>query len=965
MQTSARLRRMIKLSSLAASLALVGGGIASAADKVDFNREVLPILSTSCFRCHGPDQSARKAELRLDVRDNAVDKKKIITPGKAEDSELVSRIQSDDEDARMPPPKAGAKLNDDQIAILKRWIDEGAPYAEHWAFVLPVKPEVPAVKNQAWAKSPIDHFVLAKLEQEKLAPANQASREVLIRRATLDLIGLPPTPQEIDEFVKDKSPNAFEKLVDRLLASPHYGERWGRHWLDVARYADSGGFETDIFNGHSWRFRDYVIRSFNEDKPFDRFIREQVAGDELFPGDAEARLATSFYTIGPVLQEAGMVPGKLEYDQMTDAADTTGAAFLGLTMGCARCHDHKYDPITQHEYYGMQAMFADSDQYDLKPDGTVLRGRVAIKNTLAEFEIEQLKDNARHEKDPAKRAELVRKVGDYYIAKAGGGGSGRRMGRGGKGGGPTPANSAELQAALQKYHEIVDKQAGEDNDVSDAVLAERQKELNEVLQDVGRKVLDAQPRGSPDRMAFRALDIDTDQREFLVELGRKTVADDKPDAKKSEAAGATGSASASGNSPKDNAGKEKAAQADSPKNTGTTSGKQVEGSKNTGIASGTQADESGEKSKPDEPAEKIDQRLAMGEKHLNDGDSEIPLRLLAHRDKPVEVHRLLHGDLDQPAELVEPCLPAKIAADQKLDDVKPDHRRAALAEWLASEKNPLTARVIVNRVWLWHFGQGLVRTPNDFGLRGDPPTHPELLDWLTTDFIEHGWSIKHLHRVIMESAAYQMASTASADALTRDPENRLLTHYQPHRVEAEVVWDSARSVAGTLNLEMFGLPTAPPLDNQEQIGNFRKWPTCTPEESNRRAIYILVRRSFRFPTLGAFDLPDNIASCPQRDITTVPTQALTLMNNRTFKEQSAAFADRLLNEAGNSPSAIAALAWKYAYNRDIQPDEHKQIAEFIGSRIDATISSAKESLRPAVEEMCLAVFNTNEFIYMP
>jgi hypothetical protein len=332
----------------------------------------------------------------------------------------------------------------------------------------------------------------------------------------------------------------------------------------------------------------------------------------------------------------------------------------------------------------------------------------------------------------------------------------------------------------------------------------------------------------------------------------------------------------------------------------------------------------------------------------------------------------LHGDLDQPAELIEPCLPAKIAADSKLDDVKPDQRRAVLASWLASDRNPLTARVIVNRVWLWHFSQGLVRTPNDFGLRGDPPTHPELLDWLTTDFIEHGWSIKHLNRVIMLSATYQMGSTAGVETLARDPENRLLTRYQPHRVQAEFVWDSVRSVAGTLNLEMFGLPTAPPLDNQEQIGNFRKWPTSTPEEANRRAIYILVRRSFRFPTLGAFDLPDNISSCPQRDITTVPTQALTLLNNRTFKEQAAAFADRLLKEANSDPAAIAELAWKYAYSRTIRPDEKQRMVEFIHSTADAAAGEKdsqgapkSDGLKSAVEEMCLAVFNTNEFIYVP
>src|SRR5262249_29179953 len=279
----------------------------------------------------------------------------------------------------------GNRLSVEQIDILRRWIEQGAVYSEHWAFVPPQTPPLPTVANANWAKSPIDRFVLAKLEEQKLQPAVPASREVLIRRAALDLTGLPPTPEEVANCLADKSPQAYEQLIDRLLDSPHYGERWGRHWLDVARYADSGGFETDIFNGHAWRFRDYVIRSFNADKPFDRFVKEQIAGDELFSKDRDALVATALYTIGPVLQEADMVKGKLDYDWLTDAADTTGSAFLGLTVGCARCHDHKYDPISQKDYFGLQAGFAASDLFDYKSDGSVLRDHVALKKTDTEF----------------------------------------------------------------------------------------------------------------------------------------------------------------------------------------------------------------------------------------------------------------------------------------------------------------------------------------------------------------------------------------------------------------------------------------------------------------------------------------------------------------------------------------------------------------------------------------------------
>jgi hypothetical protein len=351
------------------------------------------------------------------------------------------------------------------------------------------------------------------------------------------------------------------------------------------------------------------------------------------------------------------------------------------------------------------------------------------------------------------------------------------------------------------------------------------------------------------------------------------------------------------------------------------------------------------------------------------------------------VRLLKRGELEMPGDVVAPGVPARLGMPALTNDLPPEKRRAALAEWIASEKNPLTARTIVNRIWQWHFGQGIVRTPNDLGIRGERPTHPELLDWLTVEFMEHGWSFKHLHRVIMMSSTYQMASTpgsagvppassasqndetrrrdagAPGAILARDPENRLLTRFQPYRLQAEVIWDNLRAVAGTLNTEMYGLPFAPPLDEQEMIGNFRKWPTSTPEESDRRAIYILTKRSFRFPTLSAFDLPDNISSCGQRDITTIPNQALTLLNNHTIRQQADAFAKRLLRETNGDPGVLVALAWRYAYGRNITGEEKQRAMEFLQSR-SQTASTKGMAARPAVEELCLALFNTNEFIYM-
>jgi hypothetical protein len=450
--------------------------------------------------------------------------------------------------------------------------------------------------------------------------------------------------------------------------------------------------------------------------------------------------------------------------------DVFGKAFLGLTIGCARCHDHKYDPIAQKEYYGLQAIFAASDQYDLKADGSILRGRAALKSTLKEFEA--------------------------------------------------------AQAKLRTH-------------------------LSEVA---AAKLAASKARAEAEEAAAVANDEEVDKLEY----------------------------------------------------------------------------------------------------------NELPNRVLAHREKPLEVHLFKRGELEDPGDVVGPGFPKKLGV-AALGDVEPNKRRAALANWVASRDNPLTARVIVNRAWQWHFGQGLVRTPNDFGIRGEHPTHPELLDWLATEFVDHGWSLKYLHRLILLSNTYQMSTVADPASLAQDPDNRLLTRYQPRRLEAEAIWDSLRSVAGTLDGTMFGLPFAPPLDDQEQIGNFRKWPTSTPEESNRRAVYILVKRSFRFPTLSAFDLPDNISSCGQRDITTVPNQALTMLNNRTIKEQSEAFAERLLRETGGDPTAIARLAWNYAYSRDITDNEREKVVEFIGART----SESGDALKTVVAELCLALFNTNEFTYMP
>jgi hypothetical protein len=595
-------------------------------------------------------------------------------------------------------------------------------------------------------RTPVDAFLRQTLEKNGLAPAPPAGRLALLRRVHFDLVGLPPSPEEVGRFLRDERPDAYERLVDRLLASPHYGERWGRHWLDVARYADTGGFEQDYTYPNAWRYRDYVIRSFNADKPFDRFTREQVAGDELWPDDPEAVTATAMYCVGPVLGESAMIGSQLEYEWLTDAADATGSAFLGLTFGCARCHDHKFDPITQRDYYAMQAFFAASDR-------------------------------------------------------------------------PYP----------------------------DRVFLGRIKALNGLLSDAPVP------------------------KEFLNDPRCLLQTEDT-----------------------------------------------------TGFR-------------------------------------------LFHRREPMVVHRLHRGELGKEREVMEPAFPAALKVvdsgpGSECSAARPDLRRAELARWLTSPGHPLVARVLVNRVWGWHFGRAIVGTPNDFGAMGEAATHPELLDWLARDFVEHGWSLKHLHRRTLLSAAYQMASTAGGPCAEKDPEDRLLWRFPRRRLEAEAVRDAMLACSGMLQWKPFGPPVVPSLSKDELTGLFgakEKWPvTRDPAEHSRRSVYLLVRRIFAHPLLAAFDPPEMMTSCPRRMETIVPTQALALLNSPVARQQAAAFGRRLARESGGDPSRAAARAWLLAFGRPITEAEARRAVVFL---VAHPVGPASEA---ALTELALALFNANEFVYL-
>jgi hypothetical protein len=728
------------------------------------------ILEKNCLSCHaaaklsGLDLRTRAGLLQGGTRGPAFDMRQ------PESSLLLKALQGDGLPI-MPPGKYG--LSEPDRAALVAWVKSGAPYREvlpsaapsaWWSF-RPLNSQSPPIPDL----HPIDAFLEATLRSRGLSAAPQASKLTLVRRAYFDLHGLPPSPAEVEAFLKGESTDAWPKMVDRLLASPRYGERWGRHWLDVVRYADTGGFENDLHYANAWRYRDYVVKSFNDDKPYNIFIQEQVAADEIWPDNLdldgiyelsaekrkhlEARIGTGLYTIGSWIPAAGLIPDYLRSEKRADRVDVTGAVFLGLSFGCARCHDHKFDPIPQRDYYRLGAIFEASDD--------------------AEIPVVD-----------------IMKVFDYQKH------------------GPRVVAMNDLRAAIK---------------------------------DLGKKA-------SPER---------------------------------------------------------------------------------------------------DELLKKI------GEAYLDYPGPTPTATVLGHRSEVPAVHIEVRGDYKNKGPRVAPGLPSFAGESADLD-VPVTRLRKALAEWLSSPKNPLTARVIVNRVWQGHFGAGLVRTPNDFGRQGEAPTHPELLDWLALRFMEDGWSLKKLHRLIMSSDAYRRSNEPNAKALATDPENRWLWRMSRRRLEAEAIRDSILSVSGNLNLEMHGPAIAPPLSDEEMEGNKDdyKWPaTVRPAQAARRSVYLYVKRAFRFPLFEIFDAPDPAQSCPRREATNVPPQALALLNNAFVNDQARVFATRLRKES--EAGAQIERAWRMALGRAPTSEELAQATKIV-------MRDAKSGL----ENLCLTLFNLNEFLYI-
>ncbi len=853
-----------------------------------YQQVVRPALKQQCLGCHGEGNVFGK--LDLTSRDKALaggSRGAAITPGDPDASLLLQAIEHRSEDFAMPPGGAEKKLPEETIAAVRDWIAGGAPFSEDgetaqkwdfkeddiWAF-RPIRDVAPPSEgfDASAVRTPVDAFVLARLAEEGIAPAHRADKLTLLRRVSFDLTGLPPTPEQADAFLGDDSPDAYKKLVERLLASPAYGERWGRHWLDVTRYADTSGYSNDFERPMAWRYRDYVIRSFNSDKPYNRFVLEQIAGDEIFPDDPEAILATGFLRMGPWEHTGMAVAAVTRQLFLDDVTHSVGQTFLGLTLGCARCHDHKFDPIPTKDYYSMQAAFATT---------------AFARRPLAFLPSES---TAGFETGRKRYSEMI----------------------------------AELEAQLEELHEVARRR---------------------VAQEEGEEAAAKASTGVLQRH------LDQEEAE-LLKLFRKHISIHKESAERFEPYAFS-------------------------------------------VSSGLT-----------EPWNDVGPNGANSfltkEDYIN-----------------AETHVLVGGDVQAPGDPVEPGVLQAIARYSRLPAPAipgtVDGRRAALARWIADDRNPLTARVMVNRIWQYHFGRALSENANNFGKTGKPPTHPELLDWLARFFMDQGWSVKAVHRVILYSEAYQRSAQHPDAALVaeKDPDNKLYSYFSPRRLEAEELRDAMLAVSGELSDDRGGPGTYPQINTEvsrqarHAMGSVQPpyHPAPTKRKRNRRSVYSFQQRSLIDPLIEGFNGANPDLTCERRDASTVPTQAFTLLNGELSHDLALEMATRIEKEADSVETQIE-RAFERAYNRKPTSEErslakahiekmtalhrrnpagprqtpppiiHTITSELTGEQFQfqqpEEVAEYEHNLHPsevepetrALADLALALLNSNEFVYV-
>lgn len=902
------------------------GPVSVWADSVpDFNREVRPILSQYCFKCHGPDEATRMSGLRLDHRQDAL---AAIVPGDPEQSELVRRIFSSSDFEVMPPPEAKLPMTDQQRDVLRRWVEAGADYQPHWAFVAPQKPPLPEVQPSDWPQRPFDHFVLEQLQTRGRSPSSQADRATLIRRVSLDLIGLPPTLEQVDQFIADEAPDAYERLVDRLLASEHYGERWARRWLDLARYADTNGYEKDRPRS-IWPYRDWVIHALNDGMPFDQFTIQQIAGDMLPEATLDQRIATGFHRNTMLNEEGGIDPLEFRFHAMTDRVATTGTAWLGLTLGCAQCHTHKYDPVSHHEYFGVMALLNNADEPELELPQEDLDAQHRRNVQQAEQLLAQLPEQFPVEEegdrpiDDRRRAELDRRWADWLRQQ-------RSAAVDWTPWRPVEATSNLPLLTVQSDDSVFASGDFTKDDTYRLRFAAPKREIYAVRLEV---LPDPRlPADGPGMTYYEGTKGDFFLGVFQLSDGQQPLPIASASASYAKNRFGNNPVSAeltldgdpqTGWSVHDRTGERHVAvyvldspwSGESDLHLTMTFGRHFASSLGRFRISFTDDPRAGqaldlpeqadrwlplpESQWPDQVREPLWQAFLMSLPELAEPAKKIQQLLkrpeypttLVMQERPPENPRptQLHhrGEFLEPQEQIDPGVPAflpPLPADQPPN-------RLTFARWLVSEDNPLTARVTVNRHWAAFFGNGLVTTMDDFGYQGQMPTHPELLDWLAVQFMQSGWSLKWLHQEIVMSATYQQSSRVTEELAEWDPDNRWLARGPRVRLEAELIRDGALLSSGLLSDTLGGPSVFPPqpegVTTEGTYGPLT-WKASTGPDRYRRSLYTFIKRTAPFAMYNTFDAPPGESCVARRDVSNTPLQALTLMNDVVFLEAAQA-----------------------------------------------------------------------------